>query len=65
MPYVLSELTPQHNDPAKQTDGPLLVQLDADYKKGKLLHGFEGGLVDADLEKLQLDPECKHTQSGF
>jgi hypothetical protein len=43
----------------------LLVQLDADYKKGKLLHGFEGGLVDADLEKLQLDPECKHTQSGF
>ena len=54
------ELTLLHNEMAKQTDDPVLVQLDADYK-GKLLYDIEDDLVDADLEKLQLDPEYKRT----
>jgi hypothetical protein len=33
------EFTQLHNELAKQTDDPVLVQLDTDYK-GKLLHDF-------------------------
>jgi hypothetical protein len=55
-----AELTQLHDELAKQTEDPVLVQLDTDYK-GKLLHDFEDSLEDADLATLDVDPECKRT----
>lgn len=59
-----AELTQLHDELAKQTDDPVLVQLDTDYK-GKLLHDFEDNLEDADLATLDVDPEYKRTHQVF
>ena len=55
-----AKLTKLHDELAKQTDDPVLAQLDADYK-GKLLCDFEDDLADADPVKLELDPDYKRT----